>query len=245
MSKFTEDVVINKILESCLANLNEKEIYLSEDDFKFSFASAAKENGCKNIVLEFPIRTIDLYKKSDANLAYFKKKYNNDDAKLNQLKSYIDISFEYNNSKYFVELKYKAANLDIERYGNSFELAAQGAGNIGLYNFHEDIERMECIKDTYSDAKSFCIMLTNDSYYWDKHKKDSMVEHVELYEKTKTANKLRCFRIKDTHYRDLQCRNSYKTWSRDLNHNIFKEFNGKKNGKFRVLVVEMKSSKSN
>lgn len=234
--------IIEKILTTCKSKMEPQEIYLNEDDFKFSFAVAAKECGAENIILEFPIKTKDLYKTNRIILDYLKEKASKGKVKYEDLKSYVDVSFEYEGVQYFVELKYKVSSLKIKRHGRDFTLSSQGAGNIGLYAFHEDIERMEFIRDSYPNARAFCILLTNNPYYWVKHKERTMVDNISLTNTTKIAEELKDFKIGKRKYRDLQCRNRYKAWQTD---DVFKVIPGdsdnQSNSVFKVLVVETKA----
>lgn len=235
------DCFIEKILTTCKSKMEPQEIYLSEDDFKFSFANAAKACGANDVILEFPIKTKDLYEKSPITIDYFKNKKGD---KFEESKSYIDISFEYEGVQYFIELKYKVASLEVKRYKRAFTLSEQGAGNIGLYAFHEDIERMEFIRDFYPNSRTFCILLTNNPYYWSKHRDKTAVDKVSLSNTTKIAEELKEFEIGKRKYRDLQCQNRYEAWH---DNDVFKIIPGadSPNNVFKVLVIETKASNKN
>ena len=228
------DCFVEKILDKCKLDLDSQEIYTSEDDFKFSFALAAKECSAKKIILEFPIKTKDLYSKNNTVLNDLRERKKC--KSFEESKSFIDLSFEYKDVQYFFEFKYKVASLNIKRHGKNFTLANQSAGNIGLYFFHEDIERMESIKDFYSRARTFCILLTNNPFYWDDHKEDSMAYKVSLKDTTKVTNELNGFKIGDRCYRDLQCYNRYATWNE--NGILFKKIKNQPKGTFKALIIE-------
>lgn len=180
------DKIINEIMGKLRDKLKDnKEIFLSEDDFKFNFALALAEVGNidkNSIILEYPIATKELYKNSnyfsEIKKAFGKNKKGEN--KIEDDKTYIDICFKCNNGDiYFIELKYKTVKIECKRYKEKFNLIDQNAGNIGLYLIYEDVERMENIKKLYSElkpdnkCKTFSITITNDNYYA-KEKKDKL-----------------------------------------------------------------------
>ena len=177
--------IINEILSGKIEGFIDKkeEVFLSEDDFKFSLAWCLKkyfekENIEAKIILEYPIKFID-------------EKDN---------KSYIDICCIIDNSYYFFELKYKTKCLDndktaknVKRYGQEFSLCLQGAQNNGKRYIYEDINRLKNIKNNYSnyldtDKKPECysITITNDGCYWNPKRKikgkTTEVSKYSLYE---------------------------------------------------------------
>ncbi len=78
---------------------------------------------------------------------------------------YIDIRVELGDHLHLVELKYKTRSLVIEHSGEPFELLNQGAHDIGRYDFLKDVQRLEVLISTYSNATGYAILLTNDSSY--------------------------------------------------------------------------------
>lgn len=75
--KYSGDVFIDQVLKECLESLKktDSDIYLNESDFKFSFARAAYKCGAKEIILEYPIMTSDLYEFDDGAQTRFVKSY--------------------------------------------------------------------------------------------------------------------------------------------------------------------------
>lgn len=167
------DNIVDEILNCCLGKLGENEWFLSEDDFKFSFAQAATEKGSTNVILEYPIMTSELYKNKtgvkDTFVEYYTAHPGNTTKKpkqrYNENRSFIDVYFEYNGEKHFIELKYKTRNEIVTRHGMKFSLKDQSAQDLGSYSIYEDIERMEAIMSSIKGCKGHVIVLTNDSNY--------------------------------------------------------------------------------
>lgn len=248
--------LIKGILEKCKENLKDNEIYLSEDDFKFSFAQAvfdvAEENGVENpeVILEYPILTHELYN-NDRHKELFIESYpatiRDGESKYNKDRTFIDVYFKYNGDEYFVELKFKTVAIRGEneektvfRHELEFYLKNQGAYDLGLYAFYEDIERMEAIKRINSKRNAFCILVTNDSSYWRLPiKQNAIATHVTLNELSTKSGEIR-FYIGTTNYRTLLIANQYPSWGENDEDYLFKRLNGYRNGLFRVLIVETK-----
>ncbi|MFN8463915.1 MAG: hypothetical protein U0X20_00130 [Caldilineaceae bacterium] len=64
-----------------------------------------------------------------------------------------------------IELKYPTARLNVAVDGEEYHLAA-GAPDYSLYDYIKDVERLEQITGTYSNAAGYAIMLTNDRAHW-------------------------------------------------------------------------------
>ncbi len=198
---FSSDEFLNNVIETCRDKIsNDKEIFLSEDDFKFSFAQAAVDCGANNIVLEYPIMTEDLYdNREDVKSSFFdiyerKGRCKKVEEKYKRDRSFIDVHFKHREENYFVELKYKLLSVNtkktnrpierkpamVSRHGRLFQLKNQGAEDLGLYDFYEDIERMENIKriKDIENIKAFCILITNDNAY--ETLKNGLAEGVSL-----------------------------------------------------------------
>lgn len=168
--EFHKDTIINNVLTNLRNNLDKNEIFLSESDFKFTFAQFVKEYNADEVILEYPILTSKLYKNApDKCKNGIKESYNckNPQKRFESDRTFIDLKFKYNDNIYFVEFKYKlkCPKCNIERYGNSFSIRTQSAHNIGRYQFYEDIERMEQIQLS-KKCRSFVIFITNDENYW-------------------------------------------------------------------------------
>ena len=65
-----------------------------------------------------------------------------------------------------IELKYKTRRLRVEIGNEPFDLLDQSAQDTGRYDFLKDIQRLEQIVSGRSDIVSYAIFLTNDSAYW-------------------------------------------------------------------------------
>lgn len=207
--------IVDEILERCLSELCDNEWFLSEDDFKFSFAqTAAKVEGVSNVILEYPIMTSELYKKKPevkkTFIQYYKDHPGNtrkeEEQRYNENRSFIDVYFEYNGKKHFIELKYKTNETEVFRHSQSFILRAQGAQDNGMYDIHEDIERMEAIMSSI-DCNGHVIALTNDSNYLNKPRANTQKSRVSLYEHSQNNT------IDYHDRRNLVIQNSYSTWN--------------------------------
>ncbi len=153
--KFCEkDDLINSILGKLKEELKGNQIFLSEADLQFSFAKKLYEineddenykGKISNIILEYPIKTIDLYSQTDKestkeiknalrNKQFCKfenynykecEYYKNSECTCNKIESKyensresIDLFFIYDDTYYFIEFKYKLDELkDCCRYG--------------------------------------------------------------------------------------------------------------------------------
>lgn len=157
---------INKIIKSLSDEMEYNEVYLSEGDFQYSFARMAEKLGATKIVNERP------YILSGENS-----------------RKHVDVSFEYEGVKFFVELKYKTRQTDdTSRYGENVCLINQSAQNDAMYAFHSDINKMERYLQNKNNLVAFCIFLTNDVAFWNTHR-GTQIRNVSLSngEKTKTS----------------------------------------------------------
>lgn len=142
---------IEKSMESIKDTIEEymksiEEPFCSEADFQFSLALFLTDKLSDfNVILEYPVNTI-------------KNNY-----------IYIDICLvnKYSKEKYYIELKYKTTNANIERHGiQNIILKKQQAQDLGRYFFIKDINRIEQCNDIKG---GFCLLLTNDHLYYDKN----------------------------------------------------------------------------
>ena len=65
-----------------------------------------------------------------------------------------------------IELKYKTRKLDVELYGEHFELKDHTAYDNGRYDFLADLERLEYMVVEGAVKRGIAILLTNDPLYW-------------------------------------------------------------------------------
>ena len=254
--------IINDVLTKCLEKIKGgMEIYLNEDDFKFSFANALRECGVDDVILEYPIFTAELYEKKPAVKDAFFRSYKVADGdkedRYSKDRTRIDIRFRHNDTEYFVELKYKQLETEVTRYEKGFTLRDQSAQDDGMYAIHEDIERMEAIKLTkdHKECMAFCIFITNDESYMKPHngasnKKVSLCEIIGekkvflskagVKEYGKTNNQQQNNDSQNRIHRDLIIEKRYDT--------SFYEFKtltpSEKNNKFWVSVIDLQQPKT-
>ncbi len=112
MSKMTNNEKLDGIIHEILNDLAKEmegnnSIFLSEADFQFCFAQKLLEKGVdrNSIILEYPIKTPDLYENSKECL---------DCKKENDNRTYIDLSFQFDNEICFIEFKYKLDDISEE-----------------------------------------------------------------------------------------------------------------------------------
>ena len=206
--------IVEKIMDGLIADIGNmpNEAYLSEADFQFQFANKAKELGAKNVIIEYPFKFVG-----------------------EKARKHIDVFFEFEETMYFVELKYKTRLFKgVTRHvcNGGFSLANQYAQNDSMFAFRKDIERMENLRKTegFNSAKTYCVFLTNNQNYWDVHDKEKGIAAVAL-----TDNSVIGGRENQEGYKNktLNIENTYKL--------VWKDF--KKLGedqKMRYLIVECK-----
>lgn len=111
-------------------------------------------------------------------------------------RTFIDLRFIHDNEEYFVEFKYKLSDNDIHdvicrhKPENVFCIKNQGAHNLGRHEIYEDIERMEHIKFLKPNAKSFVVLVTNDSQYWRLNGDENNKKQESKYSDFKLAAKI-------------------------------------------------------
>ena len=232
--KFTEESIINKALNKCLCNLkDEREFYLNEDDFKFSFAQALKECGADEIILEYPISVNDLYSVKSEVTKEIKKSE----------RRKIDVRFRYQRKEVFVELKYKQRKTKVTRYNHEFTLHNHAAQNDGLYAIYLDIERMEAIKDIHTGCKSFCIFITNDETYIRPHNEEQYGGISLCRDDNSFVSRSGTIEYNpgNRNYRNLYIDKNYKT-----NFFVFKKLSPDiKNSIFWIMVIDLQKPVTN
>lgn len=202
--------IVEKIMDGLIADIGNmpNEAYLSEADFQFDFANKAKELGAKNVVIEYPFEFAD-----------------------EKARKHIDVFFEVEGTKYFVELKYKTCLFKgVTRHGcdNDLSLANQSAENDSMFAFREDVARMEKLlrTDGFSSAKAYCVFLTNSHGFWSEHKDGSVIETVALASVISKGNLT-------YNEKAIHTENTYKLQWKD-----FKKLG--EDQKMRYLIVECK-----
>ncbi len=218
------------ILENILQKFKEKlldngSIFTSEADFKFNLAlELFNDPGVSDIVVEFP-----------------------------QNGKYVDLYCEYNNIKYYIELKYKIKEIKINKCSQVISLKSHFAQNDNRYLLYKDIERLENFIGDKEDAVGISLFLTNDSNYWKEHTPESAINFPLCNEKTNLENFLckkckkkecndknkLCYFKKDGQDKEasLKIKQSYNCkWT--LLGNIK---NNEENAEFYYLLIEVKN----
>ena len=156
-SKFDIDKIMEKLMD-------ERKVFHSEDDLKFSLATVIKEEyENADVRLERPME-IEMVKRPDGS-------------KPIQKKISIDITVFLGYDVFFLELKYKtkklskdfekklAKNIDIDY---EFNLTNQQAQPISRFLFRKDIYRLEKLIEISKNkglCKGYFIVITNDNKY--------------------------------------------------------------------------------
>jgi hypothetical protein len=156
-----------KHLKEILINIASKRpIFHSEDDFKFEFAMAIKN--------QYPEAAIRLEKPFEITMDDTKKRV------------YFDIYFILDEIEYVIELKYKTKLIDkkeiIETNKEAFYLKHHGADDITRYAIRKDIYRVEQFVNQKENRKGFVIFITNDPvYYKNISNKNNLNKNLSLH----------------------------------------------------------------
>lgn len=158
-TNFTD--ILKNIMETFKEELlDEGSTFVSEADFKYNLAiKLYKTPNIKNIVLEFP----------EGN-------------------KYVDLYCEYNNTKYYVEFKYKTKEIEIKKCGQIIKLKSHSAQNDNRYLLYKDIERLENFIKNKNNAVGIALFLTNDANYWGNNTPASAINFPLYKEKTNLKN---------------------------------------------------------
>lgn len=65
-----------------------------------------------------------------------------------------------------IELKYKTRLISVEWQGERFDLANQGAQDLGAYDVWKDVQRLENVCSRRDGTEGYVILLSNDASYW-------------------------------------------------------------------------------
>ncbi len=204
---------IERIMEELIAEIEEmpNEAYLSESDFQFVFANKAKALGADRVTIELPFK----YGRKDT-------------------RKRVDIFFVYEDTEYYVELKYKTTLFNgLTRYGVEMELplANQSAENDAMFAYRKDVERMEGLLTSREGkaVKAYCVFVSNYHGFWETHKEGSVIADVQLNDKIKSGN----LKYKD---KSVDIANEYTLVWKD-----FKKLGD--NQMMKYLIVECKPSR--
>lgn len=158
-----------KKLSEIIKSLNEK-TFQSEAQFQFDLAWKLHEKYKKcNVYLE----DLCVVRKNEKNK--IKQKYYTD--------IIVEQIMEQSYYRVAIELKYKTAELGIEREGKEIYLFDHGAVDLGRFDYLWDVHRIElltgksakeCVKEgnhlevKKKCNKGFAVLLTNEKKYWEK-----------------------------------------------------------------------------
>jgi hypothetical protein len=144
------------IESSVLLLKNQRMIFHSEDDLKFSLAISIKENNPDfHIRLERPV-AIEMIDRNN---------------KKSIVRAPIDmIVIDDKGNTIPIELKYKTKKTNISHNGEDYLLTNHGATDIGRFSFRKDIYRIEqyLLKHTRCDV-GYVLVLTNDHAYFENN----------------------------------------------------------------------------
>lgn len=171
-------------IESIIQELQKKrKLFHSEDDLKFELGFLIKKSNPRSeIRLEKPTKL------------EFSTKNNRLKPELHRAP--LDIVVIIDTIQIPIEIKYKTLALSIEKGRKMaapylinheyFDLANQGASDLGRFNFRKDILRIEkFIEDPINNATfGYCLMITNDKDYWNEPKSNSLAHNFSLHGKT-------------------------------------------------------------
>ncbi len=105
---------------------------------------------------------------------------------------HLDLCVADAENKTAIELKYKTRGLQLAIDGEEFDLTNQVAHDVGSYEFLKDVERLEQIVSSRSDAEGYAILLTNDSAYWKAPRQPETLDaDFRLFEGRTVAGELR------------------------------------------------------
>ena len=125
-----------------------EEPFCSEADFQHSLAWELHKKFNAKIILEYPCKNKD-------KMVYY------------------DMYVKINGKVHLIELKYRTKAVGIKRYGQEITLKNHSAQDMGCCHFWLDVQRLETTK-IKSDS-SYCIMLTNDNWYFEKGPRDNSI----------------------------------------------------------------------
>jgi hypothetical protein len=187
---------LNAILHNLANERPKRPIFHSECDFQHALAWKIHEHHQNyQIRLEYPVRN----ENPDVNNGHF------------------DIFIRNNEEKFFIELKYKTAELhNIEINNELFNLTRQKRHPETRKDFLKDIKRIE----TAIRTKGFVIFLTNDHLYWQEERKNILLNQGQL----------------NTNGYEGQLNGNYEglSWGEEDYSNFDNQ-----NGKFRYLIIEI------
>lgn len=88
---------------------------------------------------------------------------------------YLDMWIADGDRKLAVELKYKTRMVSIDWQGERYDLANQGAQDLGAYDVWKDVQRIEGVCTRGDGVEGYVICLSNDPVYWRQPKENVTV----------------------------------------------------------------------
>lgn len=79
---------------------------------------------------------------------------------------YLDLWVMCEDCNYAIELKYKTRTISLDWQDERFDLANQGAQELGSYDVWKDVQRLEHVCSHRSGTDGYVILLSNDNAYW-------------------------------------------------------------------------------
>lgn len=168
-------------LEGLVLKLKDKrKVFHSEDDLKFSLGYLIKKEIMgSEIRLEKPISLKFSTKINTKEKEFFRAPI--DIVAITKEGKQIPIEIKYKTLSLVKDKKAKASGtytVDKEEY----DLANQGASDLGRFNFRKDIARIEqFVDDDKNNADcGFCLIITNDKDYWSEPSEKSLIKNFSL-----------------------------------------------------------------
>lgn len=169
---------LNEIIQRLSEN---RPVFFNESDFQFSLAEELNKYLIEKQLFSFQI-ILEFKNYAERGLVSGEEGEELVDQN-EKRRQYIDIIIldKENNKYYPIELKYKTIpivnnpKLKYHDLNVSFDLAKQGAQNLGCAYFLQDIQRLTLLKNynvvlfgEYTYEKGFAIFITNDKAYWER-----------------------------------------------------------------------------
>ncbi len=105
-------------------------------------------------------------------------------------RNYVDLFLDFKDFKAVLELKYKTKKEIIFHDNEEFNLLGHGAQNLGSYAFFKDIQDIESLINKKQIDMGLCLFLTNDSYYWREHPRESITKQFRISDNRKVGNEV-------------------------------------------------------
>lgn len=90
-------------------------------------------------------------------------------------KVYLDLWVSTGEKRLAIELKYKTRSVSTDWGDERFDLANQGAQDLGAYDVWKDVKRLERVCSCREGVEGYVILLSNDASYWNGTANDATV----------------------------------------------------------------------